>query len=103
VGVEEVVRGQRTLGMRLKELEGDGAEHRTRPQTSEGLHPGGGHRSQDKARAHGTGELAETLGGAMCCHLAAELRDIDLDPPAPGAIGLDAMRSLHGVLPSAPF
>jgi hypothetical protein len=84
--------------MGLEELERDGAAHPTRPQTPEGLHLCGGHRGQDQARAHGAGELAEPLGGGMGRDLAAEVRYLDLDQPAPGALGLD--RSLHGAPPS---
>jgi hypothetical protein len=87
--------------MGLEKLERDGASHWTRPQTSEGLNTRGGHRAQDQARAHGAGELAESLGRAMGRDLAAEVRHLDLDQSAPGALGLDTVRSLHGALPSS--
>jgi hypothetical protein len=89
--------------MGLEEFERDSTGHPTRPQASEGFHPGGGHGGQDQAGAHGTGELAQPLGGAMGGDLAAEVRHLDLDQPAPGALDLDRMRSLHGALPFRGF
>jgi hypothetical protein len=86
--------------MGLEEVEGDGAAHRTRPQPPEGLHPCDGHRGQNETRAQRAGELGEPLPGAMGCDLAAEVRHLYLDHSAPGALGLDTIRFLHGALPS---